>query len=75
MVSKQGVLDEIPVFKRDGQTLVRKDFRDLHRIVSSQKLSQEEIEFFYREIVARKKALGFDRVPKASEEVTYGEWA
>lgn len=57
-LTKRDVLEEIPRFKRDGESRVRPDFKDLYRIVASHKLEPHELDFFRREIIARKELLG-----------------
>lgn len=58
--TKEAVLREIPTFSRDGEYKIRPAFKELHRVLSSQKLTEFDLEFLRREIVARRKRLGFD---------------
>lgn len=58
--TKESVIREIPLFKRAGEYEIRPAFKELHRVLSSQKLTDFDLEFLRREIVARRKRLGFD---------------
>ncbi len=60
MTTREAVILEIPTFKRANGYHVRPQFRELHRVLSSQKLTDFDVEFLRREIVARKKRLGLD---------------
>lgn len=66
-ITKRDVLAEIPMFTRDGVPKIRPDFRDLHRVVASHKMTQEELSYFKEEIIARKEALGI-KPPAASKK-------
>lgn len=57
MLTKAIVLREIPLRKWGGEYVPFKDFKDLKRVIESQKLSQEDLEFFRREIIARRALL------------------
>ena len=59
-ITREAVLREIPRYNRKGESLIRPDFRDLRRVVVSQTMGPGDLEFIYREVVARKKRLGFD---------------
>lgn len=59
-ITKESVLREIPLFSNGDHTKVRPAFRELHRVLISQKLSPSDLDFLKREIIARKKRLGFD---------------
>lgn len=60
MITREEVLREIPYFNREGDKRPRTKFSDLHRIVASQRLTETDLSLLRAEIVARKKALGFD---------------
>lgn len=57
MLTKESVLREIPLRRWGGEYVPFKDFKDLKRIIESQMMTQEDLEFFQREIVARRKKL------------------
>lgn len=60
LATKEEVLREIPLFKRDGEYEIRPAFKELHRVIVSQKLTDFDLEFLRREIIARRQRLGFD---------------
>ena len=56
-MSKDELLRLIPLRKRGEQYVPAKDFQDIARILKSQKVDAQDLEFFHREIVARKQKL------------------
>lgn len=58
-MNKDDILKEFPLKTgRDGEPTTWPDFMDLQRIIKSQKLSGPDMEFFRREVIARREARG-----------------
>lgn len=53
MLTKEAVLREIPLRKYRGDVVHYKEFSDLKRVIESQMLTETDLDFMRRKILAR----------------------
>lgn len=60
MISKQSVLSELPLKKHKDEIVpASPEFKDLYRQIKSLRLDEPALEFFKREVIAKRESLGF----------------
>ena len=71
MLTKEEVLKELPLRKREGAVVTFAEFLDLKRMAESLKLGEDGLSFVKREVVARRERLGLvagmQHPPKTAE--------